>query len=122
MSNLSAYVLRRLTQKLSDRGTSMKSSLYAGMTVSHFLELLEADEEDTIIIKVDKETYDPLVHAYKLIAKYKIKQELVRREFKEKIVVQLGSADDILRLAPETREFKSTYGYVVKIIIHITTV
>lgn len=121
-SNLSNYILKRYAQKLSDRGNNFKTSLYAGTTVSNFLDRLELDEEDTVVIKVNKETFNPDVHDYLVIKKYKIKQELVRKEFKEKIILQLGSADDILRIAPETREFKSTYGYVVKIILHITTV
>ena len=121
-SSLSKYVIQRLMQKLSagKRG-KFNASLYAGITVSNFLEKLERDEEDTIVIKVNKEKYDPHVHDYKLVKSYKIKQEMVRKEFKEKIIVQLSDADDLLRLAPETREFKSTYGYVVKITITITT-
>ena len=120
-SNLSSYVLKRLTQKLSARGTSWKSSLYAGITVAHFLDMLDQDEEDTLVVKVNKETYDPLVHGYLVTHKYKIKQEMVRKEFKEKIVLHLTEASDILRIAPDTKEFKSTYGYVIKITIHITT-
>lgn len=120
-SNLNSYVLGRLTQKLSARKTEFKSSLYAGMTVSHFLDKLDQDEEDTLIIKVDKVKYDPMVHDYKIVKNYKIKQEMIRKEFKEKIILQLGSADDILRIAPDTKEFKSTYGYVIRLIIHITT-
>ena len=121
-SSLNRYVLQRLMQRLSagKRG-KFNASLYAGITVSNFLEKLERDEEDTIVIKVNKEKYDPHIHDYKLVKSYKIKQEMVRKEFKEKIIVQLSDADDLLRLAPETREFKSTYGYVVKIIITITT-
>jgi hypothetical protein len=121
-SNLSSYILKRYAQKLSDREQGFKSSLYAGITISNFLDLLELDEEDTVVIKVGREKYNPDVHDYMVIKKYTIKQELVRKEFKEKIILQLGTADDILRVAPETREFKSTYGYVVKIIVHITTV
>ena len=120
--NPSNYVLKRLTQKLSDRKTDFKSSLYSGITVSHFLDMLDMDEEDTLVLKVNKEPFDEHKHNYLVIKNYKIKQELVRKEFKEKIILQLGSADDILRIAPETKEFKSTYGYVVKIIVHITTV
>jgi hypothetical protein len=84
--------------------------------------MLDMDEEDTLVLKVNKEPFDEHKHNYLVIKNYKIKQELVRKEFKEKIILQLGSADDILRIAPETKEFKSTYGYVVKIIVHITTV
>ena len=120
-SKLSSYILNRYAQKLSARKTVFKSSLYAGITVHHFIELLTQDEEDTIIIKVDKEKYDSHVHDYRIIKSYKIKQEMVRKEFKEKIVLHLGDADDILRIAPDTKEFKSTYGYVVKIIINLTT-
>jgi len=114
-------VLKKTIQKLSDRETVFKSSLYAGMTISNFLDKLEQDPEDTLVIKVNKETYDSHVHGYKLLKHYKIKQEMVRKEFKEKIILQLGDVDDILRIAPETKEFKSTYGYVIKLIIHITT-
>jgi uncharacterized protein involved in tolerance to divalent cations len=120
-SNQSNYILRRLTQKLSARKTVFKSSLYAGMTVSHFLDKLEQDEEDTLVIKVNKEKYDQMIHDYKIVKSYKIKQEMIRKEFKEKIILQLDNADDILRIAPETKEFKSTYGYVIRLIIHITT-
>lgn len=120
-SSDSVYVTKRLVQKLSARRTTFKSSLYAGITVSHFLDMLQQDEEDTIVVKVDKVKYDSHLHDYLIIKSYKIKQEMVRKEFKEKIVLQLGDADDILRIAPETKEFKSTYGYVVKIIISITT-
>ena len=120
-SNLSSYVTKRLVQKLSDRKALFKSSLYAGITVANFLEKLQQDEEDTIVIKVDKATYDPIIHDYMLVESYKIKQEMVRKEFKEKIILHLGDADDILRIAPETKEFKSTYGYVIKLVVHITT-
>ena len=98
----------------------MKSSLYAGMTISNFLEKLDQDEEDTLVIKINKEKYQLIMHDYMLVKRYKIKQEMIRKEFKEKIILQLGDADDILRIAPETKEFKSTYGYVIKLIIHIT--
>lgn len=121
-SSLNRYVLQRLMQRLSARERGkFNASLYAGITVSNFLEKLEQDEEDTIVIKVNKEKYDPHIHDYKLVKSYKIKQEMVRKEFKEKIIVQLSDADDLLRLSPETREFKSTYGYVIKITITITT-
>lgn len=120
-SSLSNYVTKRLVQKLSDRKTLFKSSLYAGITVANFLEKLQQDEEDTIVIKVDKATYNPDIHDYMIVESYKIKQEMVRKEFKEKIILHLGDADDILRIAPETKEFKSTYGYVIKIIVHIKT-
>ena len=121
-SSLNKYVLQRLMQRLSAREKGkFNASLYAGITVSNFLEKLEQDEEDTIVIKINKEKYDPHIHDYQLVKSYKIKQEMVRKEFKEKIIVQLSDADDLLRLAPETREFKSTYGYVIKITIHIKT-
>lgn len=120
-SSLSNYVTKRLAQKLSDRKTLFKSSLYAGITVVNFLEKLQQDEEDTTVIKVDKATYNPDIHDYMIVESYKIKQEMVRKEFKEKIILHLGDADDILRIAPETKEFKSTYGYVIKIIVHIKT-
>jgi len=120
-SNLNNYVTQRLVQKLSARKTSMKSSLYAGITISNFLDMLNQDEEDSLIIKVNHKKYDPDTDAYKLIESYKIKQEMVRKEFKEKIVVHLSDASDILRIAPETKEFKSTYGYIIKITIHIKT-
>lgn len=89
--------------------------------MSHFLDKLDQDEEDTLVVKVNKEVYDPMIHDYKIVKSYKIKQEMIRKEFKEKIILQLGSADDILRIAPDTKEFKSTYGYVIRLIIHITT-
>ncbi len=89
--------------------------------MSHFLDKLDQDEEDTLVVKVNKEVYDPMIHDYKIVKNYKIKQEMIRKEFKEKIILQLGNADDILRIAPDTKEFKSTYGYVVRLIIHITT-
>lgn len=121
-SSLNRYVLQRLMQRLSAREKGkFNASLYAGITVSNFLEKLEQDEEDTVVIKVNKEKYDPHIHDYQLVKSYKIKQEMVRKEFKEKIIVQLSDADDLLRLAPETREFKSTYGYVIKITITIIT-
>lgn len=117
----SSYVTGRLMQKLSARKTSFKSSLYAGVTVANFLEKLDQDEDDVYVIKINKETYNPDVHEYLLVSKYKIKQEMVRKEFKEKIILHLGDIDDILRIAPETKEFKSTYGYVIKTTIYITT-
>lgn len=120
-SNLSNYVTSKLVQKLSARKTAFKSSLYAGVTVSNFLEKLEQDEDDKCVVKVNKEKYDPDIHDYLLVKNYKIKQEMVRKEFKEKIILQLSDLEDILRIAPETKEFKSTYGYVIKLTIHITT-
>lgn len=122
LSNINSEVLSKLVQKLSDRkGRVFNSSFYAGITVANFLDKLETSEEDILVVKVNKALYAPILHDMKLIKSYRIRQEMVRKEFKEKIIVQLGSVDDILKISPETKEFKSTYGYVVKIIIHITT-
>ena len=121
-SSLNRYVLQRLMQRLSAREKGkFNASLYAGITVSNFLEKLEQDEEDTVVIKVNKEKYDPHIHDYKLVKSYKIKQEMVRKEFKEKIILHLSDINDFSKIGPETRDFKSTYGYVVKITITIKT-
>lgn len=120
--NNSGEVIKKLVQKLSDRGGRVfRSSFYSGISVANFIDKLETNEEDIIIIKVNKGAYEPILHDMKLIKSYRIRQEMVRKEFKEKIVLQLRSADDLLRISSDTKEFKSTYGYVVKIIIHITT-
>lgn len=108
-------------QKLSARKTVFKSSLYAGQTVKHFLDLLIQDETDNIVIKVNKTKYDPSVHDYHIIESYKIKQSMVRKKFKEKIILHLEEVDDILHIAEDTKEFRETYGYVVRILIHIKT-
>lgn len=120
--NNSGEVIKKLVQKLSDRGGRVfRSSFYSGISVANFIDKLETSEEDILVVKVNKALYIPILHDMKLIKSYRIRQEMVRKEFKEKIIVQLGSVDDILKISPETKEFKSTYGYVVKIIIHITT-
>lgn len=95
--------------------------MYAGTTVISFLDMFDRDDDDIVIIKVNKDVYDPHLHDYLLIHKYKIKQELIKKEFKEKIILHLGSADDLLRISKDTKEYKSTYGYVVRTTITITT-
>lgn len=115
------FVITCLVQKLSDKERTFKSSLYADITVAHFLERLEMDEEDIYVIKINKLVYNSALHDYLFVDKYKIKQELIRKEFKEKIILQLDDVDDILRIAPDTKEFKSTYGYAIKTTVNITT-
>lgn len=95
--------------------------MYAGTTVISFLDMFDRDDDDIVIIKVNKDVYDPHLHDYLLVHKYKIKQELIKKEFKEKIILHLRSADDLLRISEDTKEYKSTYGYVVRTTITITT-
>lgn len=99
----------------------MESKIYSGITVKQFVGKLDQEEEENLFIKVNNQKYNPLIHDYKLIKSFRVRQEMVRKEFKEKIIVQLNDIDDVLRIAPDTREFKSTFGYVVKIIIQIKT-
>jgi hypothetical protein len=120
-STLNNLLRNKLIQKLADRGPNYRASMYAGTTVINFLDMFDRDDDDVVIIKVNKDVYDPHLHNYLLICKYKIKQELIKKEFKEKIVLHLESADDLLRISKDTKEYKSTYGYVVRTTITITT-
>ena len=95
--------------------------MYAGTTVKSFLDMFDPDEDDIVIIKINKSIYDQHIHDFLIIDKYKIKQELIKKEFKEKIVMHLGNVDDLLRISADTKEYKSTYGYVVRTTITITT-
>ena len=119
---LSRLILRRLTQKISsiDR-KNYNSSLYAGITVKHFLSMLSHNVDDDLYIRINRLKYEPLLHDYLLIKRFTIKQELIRKEFKEKIVIHLKNVDDLEYIKDDMGEFKSTYGYVIKTIVNIVT-
>lgn len=120
-NNLNRYILKRLTQKLSDKqGKKFNSSLYAGITVKHFLSML-SQEESELNIYINKFKYDPIIHDYMLINSFTIKQEFIRKEFKEKIIIQINDLDDLNKISEDAEEFKTTYGYVIKTIIRIKT-
>lgn len=121
-NNIHTKVFKELLEKLSSKGGRVyHSSLYAGLTVANFLSKLDIDEDDVVIIKVNKELYNPILHDMKTIKRYRLKHEMVRKEFKEKIILHIENLDDLLDISPDVREYKSIYGYIVKVVLHITT-
>lgn len=116
-------LLQRVAEKLSDvKGTQLTASLYSGLTVGSLIEKLDRSVDEVLEIKVDRKKYNSLDHNHKLVKKLSVQQEMVKKEFKQKIIYKVDNVDDIIKIAPETQEFKSTFGYVVKIIINITTI
>lgn len=122
LDNINNEIVKKLLQRISNKqGRMHSSSLYAGLSVANFLSKLETDEDDIVIIKVNKEVYNPILHDMKIIKHYKLKHEMIRKEFKERIIVHLNSIDDLVNISPDVKQYKSTYGYVIKVVLHITT-
>lgn len=113
-------IIARLQERPVE-STGFFSSMFKGITIAEFLDTLEVDSHDSVKITVNGAVYDENQHSFMLINRISFKQDLVRKEFKEKLVVKLSRLDDVLRVAPETTRIKSTYGYVTKLDIKIKT-
>lgn len=117
----SLYSIIARLQERPVKSTGFSSSMFKGITIAEFLDTLDVDSHDHVKITVNGTVYDENQHSFMLIDKITFKQDLVRKEFKEKLVVKLSRLDDVLRVAPETTRMKSTYGYVTKLDIKIKT-
>lgn len=116
-------IIKQLTQRLADKGTGFQSSIYAGITVKHLLSMMDDVEFDSELdIRINRFKYDPMVHDYMIVKRYSVKTELIKKKFKQRIVVHLDDIDDVLKIKEDLGEYQEVYGYTVKIIMYITTV
>lgn len=115
-------ILSNIISKLQEKpkkSLAFYNSLFKGITIGAYLNILDTSYFDRIEIKVNGKKYDSNEHDYLLIERAVVKETIVRKEFKEKITVQLDRLEDIFLISEETEKARSMYGYIIKLIILI---
>lgn len=115
-------ILNSILSKLQEKpkeSLAFYHSIFKGITIGAYLDILDTKYFDRVEIKVNGKKYDSNVHNFLLVDKVTVKETMLRKEFKEKITVQLDRLEDIFLISEETEKARSMYGYIVKLIILI---